>query len=142
MQAQPGPGEVAIEILLQKQSAGVAFSLCWAERIAALQVEMGHETAPPVERMLIQHVALCYLQLNLIGMQYAEVIAGNAAGMTIERASFWDRRMGLAQRRLTRATEALERLRALTAAARYATARAEVAEAERGIRQRPRALTA
>jgi hypothetical protein len=120
--------------------AGAAMSEAWRERAEHLKEELGHKTATPAERMLISHIVLCWLQLGFIECKYAVVIAES---VTLAQGRMWDRRVTLAQRRFTRALEALQRLRALTAAARYANARAEAAEGKQPAEMTgPRALTA
>jgi hypothetical protein len=89
--------------------------------------------------MLISHAVLCWLQRGFIELKYSHVIA---EGVTLAQGRTWDRRVSLAQRRFTRSLTELVRLRALTAAGRYATARAETAEAEAATGRGPRALRA
>lgn len=138
----PGPGRAAIDYLLQQRMAGAAMSEAWRERAAHLQNELGYASASPAEQMLIAHAVLCWLQLGFINLKYSHVLN---EGVTLAQGRLWDRRVSLAQRRFTRALTELERLRALSAAARYAQARAEATE--RQVRQPderpgPRALTA
>ena len=137
-----GPGQAAIDYLLQQRIAGGAMSEAWREQIDDFKKDFGFKDAPRAERFLILHIILCWLQLNFIELKYAGILSG-ADNVTLDVGRHWDRRLSLAQRRFTRATEALARLRALTAAARYATARAEAAEGKRTAEMTgPRALTA
>lgn len=135
----PGPGQAAIDYLLQQRMAGAAMSEAWRERVTEMKADLGYEGATGAEQMLISHAVLCWLQLGFIELKYSHVIA---EGVTLAQGRLWDRRVTLAQRRFTRSLTELARLRALTAAARYATARAEVAEAESAARRGPRALRA
>jgi hypothetical protein len=134
------PGQAAIDYLLQQRTAGAGLSEAWREQIGDWQKDFGFKEAPRVEKFLIQHIILCWLQLNLIELMYAEILSGTR-NMALDVGRHWDRRLSLAQKRFTRATEALERLRALTAAARYAKARAEEAEQRRQPPTSPPALT-
>lgn len=134
-----GPGQAAIDYLLQKRMAGAAISEAWRERVKEMKRDLGHDEASPAEQLLIVHAVLCWLQLGFIEFKYSHVLA---EGVTLAQGRMWDRRVSMAQRRFTRALTELARLRALTAAARYATARAEVAEAEAATRRGPRALRA
>lgn len=118
-----GVDEVAAAHLLSKQRPSPAFALCWQEQMNTLRDELGHKEASSIEQLLISHAVLCWLQLNFLELQYTEVIAGQVEGMTIARASFWDKRLTLAQKRFTRATDALTRTRAMLAAAAYADER-------------------
>jgi hypothetical protein len=135
----PGPGQAAIDYLLQQRMAGAAMSEAWRERVKEMKADLGYEEATGAERMLISHAVLCWLQLGLIELKYSHVLS---EGVTLAQGRMWDHRVTLAQRRFTRALTELARLRALTAAARFATARAEAAEAESAARRGPRALRA
>jgi hypothetical protein len=85
---------------------------CVLRRLNELRADFGYEAAPPLERLLIEQVLVCYVNL------YALEI--NAAGKLVESHStetglYWDRRLIGAQRRFVRATESLARLRRLAA---------------------------
>jgi hypothetical protein len=134
-----GPGQAAIDYLLQHRIAGAAMSEAWRERVKEMKRDFGYDEAPPAEQLLISHAVLCWLQLGFIEFKYTHVLA---EGVTPAQGRMWDRRVSMAQRRFTRALTELARLRALTAGARYATARAEVAEADAATRRGPRALRA
>ena len=134
------PGQAAIDYLLQMRIAGAGLSEAWRLQIDDMRKDFGFKEAPRVEKFLIQHIILCWLQLNLVELSYSHMLRD---GSTLPRGAFWERRVTMAQRRFTRACESLERLRALTAAARYARARAEAAEGPKAEeRSGPRALTA
>lgn len=134
------PGQASIDYLLQMRIAGAGLSEAWRRQIEDMRKDFGFEEAPRVEKFLIQHIILCWLQLNFVELSYSQLLK---EGSTLPRGVFWDRRVTLAQRRFTRACESLERLRALTAAARYARARAEAAEGPKPEEKTgPRALTA
>jgi hypothetical protein len=134
----PGPGQAPIDYLLQQRMAGAAMSEAWRERVKEMKRDFGYDEASPAERLLISHAVLCWLQLGFIEFKYSHVLA---EGVTLAQGRMWDKRVSMAQR-FTRGLTELARLRALTAAARYATARAEVAEAEAATRRGPRALRA
>ena len=72
--------------------------------------DLGVTDAPPLEKALISHVALCWLRLQLIEQQYSGVQAGN---MTLPQGDYWERRLSAAQRRYLRAVETLARVRRL-----------------------------
>jgi hypothetical protein len=135
----PGPGQAPIDYLLQQRMAGAAMSEAWRERVEEMRRDLGYKESPAAEQMLISHIVLCWLQLAFIELKYAYVIH---EGMTPAQGRLWDRRVSMAQRRFTRALTELARLRALTAAARFANARADIAETEAAARKGPRALRA
>ena len=132
----PSPGQTAIDYLLQMQIAGGAIAECWRERVYEMKEGMGFDQAGTVERMLIQHVILCWLQLTFIELSYANILAG-VNSPSLEFGRHWDRRVSLAQRRFTRATDALARLRLLTKAAELAEERRAEVRARRGAGAEP-----
>jgi hypothetical protein len=76
-----------------------------------LMHDLGYDQAPPLERGLIEQVALSWLRLNLVEYQYSNVMAES---ITFERGRYWEQRLTTAQRRYTRAVESLARVRKLT----------------------------
>jgi hypothetical protein len=136
----PGPGATAISYLLQMNIAGAAITELWRERVDDLLIQFGYEAASIVEQMLIQHIILCWLQLTFVELHYAQVLKGGE--VSLAQGAQLDRRVTLAQKRFTRATDALTRTRAMLAAARYANERADAAAEERAQRPGPRALRA
>ena len=72
----------------------------------ALKDELGYRDSPPLEQLLIEQVALCWLRLNLLEYQYT-----NIASKSIPTLDFWDRRLAASQRRYMRACETLARVR-------------------------------
>lgn len=136
----PGPGQASIDYLLQMRMAGAAMSEAWRERVEEIRRGLGFEGASYAEKMLIDHAALCWLQHAFISFNYSRVLS---QGATVAQGHLLDKRVSAAQRRVTRSLTELARLRALTAAARYATARAEAAEGPKAEeRTGPRALSA
>jgi hypothetical protein len=78
--------------------------------IKVLRNELGHGSAAPLEKMLIDHVTLAWLRLSIIEFRYPSTI-GKSIG--IPQADFWDRTLSAAQRRYLRAVETLARVRRL-----------------------------
>ena len=72
--------------------------------------DLGITDAPPLEKALISHVALCWLRLQVIEKQYSGMQAGS---MTLSQGDYWERRLSAAQRRYLRAVETLARVRRL-----------------------------
>jgi hypothetical protein len=73
-----------------------------------LQEELGAVEAPPLEKLLIQQVALAWMRLNYVEYANAETSTG---GYTANRADYWEKRLNAAQRRFLRACETLARIR-------------------------------
>ena len=82
-------------------------------RLKELRRELGYEEVPALERLLIEQVALCWLQHNLVEMRHA--IAMNKS-ITLDQGMYWDRKLAASQRRYLRACETLARVRKLTGA--------------------------
>ncbi len=101
-------------------------ALCWKERLESLREEMGGADAPPVERMLIQHAALCWLRLGLVESDHAGRTGGDH---TYASGVYWDKRLSAAQRRFSRAVESLAQVRKLSAEAERARRGASAASA-------------
>ena len=75
-----------------------------------LKDSLGFKTAPPLERMVIEHVALCWAVLHQIEFVYVRFMA---AGVP-EPIEFWDDRVSAAQNRFLKAVTALTRIRKLS----------------------------
>ena len=73
-----------------------------------LQKELGMETSPPLERLLIQQVVMAWLRLSYVEYWYTDNTEG---GELIRRVDHWDRRLNAAQRRFLRACSTLARIR-------------------------------
>jgi len=71
---------------------------------------LGYATASPLEKMLIEHAALCWLRLQRAEQRYSAV---TAESITLALADYWERRLSAAQRRYLRACETLARVRRL-----------------------------
>lgn len=80
-----------------------------AEGVRELRKGLGYETAPQLERLLIEQVTLCWVRLSI-----SEAALTDATARPSERAvSFWEARVNSAQRRYLQACEALARVRRL-----------------------------
>ena len=75
-----------------------------------LMDELGYQTASPLERLLIEQVALCWLGLNLVQLEYTRAIG---EPISVSAADHWERRLSAAQGRYLRACDALARVRKL-----------------------------
>jgi len=89
-----------------RAAAGVKESIS-AGREAMLH-QFGYETAPLMERMLIDHILLCWLRLQLAEHRYTSFWQGDGS---TELAMFWEKRLSAVQRRYLRAVETLARIR-------------------------------
>jgi len=73
-----------------------------------LRNELGYREAPPLERLLIDQVGLCWLRHNMLELMYTSAIN---EGMTVGRGDLLNRRLAASQRRYLRACETLARVR-------------------------------
>jgi len=80
-------------------------------RLKELRRELGYEGASALERLLIEQVALCWLQHHLTEALHAEKMKGT---VPLSYADFLDRTLAASQRRYLRACETLARIRKLT----------------------------
>jgi hypothetical protein len=69
---------------------------------------LGYETAPALERPLIDHLLLCETRLGVIEQGYTHKWGDS---MSLETARFWEGRLNAAQRRYLQAVETLARVR-------------------------------
>jgi hypothetical protein len=71
---------------------------------------LGYSDASPLEKMLIDQVALCWLRLSIVELKHVNNTRGSTG---IPQADYWDRTLSAAQRRYLRAIETLARVRRL-----------------------------
>jgi hypothetical protein len=83
-----------------------------ARRLAALKAELAGPRPSPVERLLVERIAACWLQAA-----FADAAAAGARDAGLKQAEFLARRQDAAQRRYLAAVRALTTYRTLTAAA-------------------------
>lgn len=80
-------------------------------RLKELRRELGYEEAPELERLLIEQVALCWLQHSYVEFKYTEA---TSQPLTWDQDKGWERKLAASQRRYLRACETLARIRKLT----------------------------
>ena len=74
----------------------------------AIQGELGAEDASPVEKLLIEQVALAWVRHYLVEYAYTDVMH---EGGSFKLGNYWEKRLSASQRRLLRACETLARVR-------------------------------
>ncbi len=99
----------ALEAILGTRGQGS--QVCWKQRLEAMRSDLGYASAPPLERLLIQQVTLCWLNLNLTEYRHVNVMKQS---ITLTLGIYWEKRLSAAQRRFTRACECLARVRRLS----------------------------
>lgn len=101
----------AIEAILGTRGQGS--QACWKQRLEALRSDLGYANSPALERLLIQQVTLCWLNLNAVEYKHSNVMNQS---ITLTVGLFWEKRLSSAQIRFTRACESLARVRRLSRA--------------------------
>jgi hypothetical protein len=79
-------------------------------RMDDVKRDLGHETATPLERLLIEQIALCDLRLGEAEMMYTHVVSKSHSP---EGSLYAERRLSACQRRMMCAVEGLARVRRL-----------------------------
>ena len=79
--------------------------------VANVRANLGWQSAPAHERLLIEHIGLCWLQLQLIEQFYAQNTSGTNYNQ--RTAEHMERRLSLAHHRYLQAVETLARIRKL-----------------------------
>ncbi len=78
--------------------------------LRGIRRELGYDTAPMLEKLLIEQIAVAWLDWDIVQQMYAK----NATqSHTLTSGGYWDRRVTGAQARYLRALEALARVRRL-----------------------------
>ena len=72
--------------------------------------ELGVKDASPMERLLIDHVALCWFRLQTLEQRYSRMMSKS---ISLSQGQYWERRLNAAQQRYLRACETLARVRKL-----------------------------
>jgi hypothetical protein len=84
---------------------------CWKQRLESMRSDLGYASAPPLERLLIQHITLCWLNLNATEYKHSNMMKES---ITLTLGMYWEKRLTGAQKRFTRACESLARVRRLS----------------------------
>ncbi len=87
-----------------------AFQDAVKEKLAAVRADVTDPDASPLERLLVDRVALCWLQVHTADLAYA---VANKEGSTLTQGEYYDRRLDRAQRRYLRAIRTLAQVRRL-----------------------------
>jgi hypothetical protein len=100
----------AVDRIVDRIQATEAVKLSILAGVAALRRELGYDAADALERTLIEAVALAYLRLQLIELQYTEVFKDSCS---LALGLYYEKRLSHAQRRYLRAVGELARVRRL-----------------------------
>jgi hypothetical protein len=108
-----GMGELAESQALDTilSGSGQGMRECWRQRLQAMRADLGFAESSALERLLIQQVTLCWLNLNLTEYRLTNVMKQS---ISFACGIYWEKRLTAAQRRFTRACETLARVRRLS----------------------------
>ena len=96
--------------LIRQSTSSKSAEMIMENEATQLKRQLGWQTAPVLERLLIQECVLAHLNLLLTSYGYVGV---QAESMTHERAAFWEKRLSAAQARFLKASTTLARVRRL-----------------------------
>ncbi len=82
-------------------------SIC--RKLESLKAELGGPGAPPLERLLVERVAACWLQMYYFDVIYAQ----NITKVTREKSEYYQRRQDRAHKRFLTAVKTLAQVRRL-----------------------------
>ena len=100
----------ARDALIAKHTPQPVVQAAIRQGVACLEQELGADTAPALERLLIQQIAVCWLNVYDVQHRYSRVQVG---GVTLAQGTYWEKRLSAAQRRYLLACESLARVRRL-----------------------------
>ena len=82
-------------------------AVLWAN-YEGVKRELGYVSAPGMDRLLIEHVALCWLRLQCLEQRYGNVMHQS---ITLVLAQHYEKRLSATQQRYLRACQSLARIR-------------------------------
>lgn len=99
-----------VEATLIGNAAGgnLAFKEGLGRKMAKLRAELAGPDAPPLERLLADRVAVCWLSLHDVEVRFAQ-----SKDLTIKQADYWQRRIDSAHKRYLSAIKTLATVRKL-----------------------------
>ena len=100
----------AARIMGQKEGDGKAVSASLNANYEGKRRDLSRPQDGPLETMLVEHVALCWLRMQMMEQKYT---GATSQDMTLALADHWERKLSSAQRRYLRAAETLARVRRL-----------------------------
>lgn len=77
--------------------------------VETMRDDLGYRQAPEMERLLIEHVALCWLRVQKVEGGYTAFLTQRE--VVIAQADWWERKLTAAHARYVRAVESLARVR-------------------------------
>lgn len=87
-----------------------SIGLAVAHHCADMFKELDYDDASAMERMLIEHIVLCWLRLHERELRYESVMTGEPS---FDQVEYYERRLSDAQRRFLRSVETLAKVKRL-----------------------------
>lgn len=106
-----GSGPLTRLTLIQKTSHGSSQALLLAE-VDKLKEDLGYAAAPPLERLLVDHLLTVRVQLIHAERVYTSKVTGKS--LSLQEAAYWESFLTTSHNRFLRAVEALARVRRLS----------------------------
>lgn len=122
-------GGAVLDHVIDKWGGNAATRLVMRADADRMAQTLGRDTAPAIERPLINHIVTCWVRLQLVERDHASNTAG---AHNRDSGLYWDRRLSEAQRRYLRALGLLAKLRALGPAVQVNVANQQVVMNGRG----------
>jgi hypothetical protein len=102
-------GGLAVSMALDSHGQPM-YAAAGRRRLDEVKQGLGFETATPLERLLIEQIALCDLRLGEAEMMYSQIVSRSHSP---EKSLYVERRLSACQRRMMNAVEGLARVRRL-----------------------------
>jgi hypothetical protein len=97
--------------LINRTNANPLVAESLKQYVRHLKADLNAHTASPLERILVEQVAMSWLRLNFIELAYNEQLSQSPDAPTLDH---WDKRLSAAQRRFLQACQTLARISKLT----------------------------
>jgi len=104
--------QVIEQNLIERMISDQAAQLAIEKNVEHIRNDLGYETSPIMERLLIDNIVVAWLRWQW--NEYQLVTFMGKGEIWISVVEFWERRLSAAQRRYLRACETLTRIRHLT----------------------------
>jgi len=99
--------------LITRLHQGETGRMALKRKLALFRAGLGYDDSTQLERVLIDHVVMCWLRLQEIEWRYQSVIGTDDPTRPLYQCEWWERRLGMVQRRFLRSCESLARVRKL-----------------------------
>jgi hypothetical protein len=98
---------LAVGLMFKNYSSDLVKKGCQS-KMAQIKQGLGYDTAPELERLLIDEIALCWLRMGEAEAMYSQIMSGTHDA---DKATYAERRLSACLKRYTRGCESLARLR-------------------------------